>query len=512
MKIRYLIILLIFSFAAGCTFEGNTEPETVTIGAPANPNPPNNSINQETALTLSWQSEELLTFDVYLDINNPPASRIVKDTSAKNITVSGLVYDTDYYWKVIGTNAKGIRLESSVWHFTTHARVLPAEGYVMKLYSIETSAPSYVNVLYQVQDIYLQGVTNLTKSDFIVYENDQLISSSESAVQIIKREQTSYIYKVVLMLDNSTSLSPNLAQLRTAAASFVSKVLAIGQIQIAIYKFSEEPELLIDFTDNELALVSAIQSLGIGMNTTNLYGAVVTGASRWTDSYSLDGSVEGSLVLFTDGSDTQGSHTLDQALAALFDKRCYTIGLGNDIEPEILQQIGNSGFYSTNTVTNLTSKFLEVEISLGKISNSFYQLRYLSPKRGNFDHNLKLFIRDNQYQGSQSYITGTFNSADFYSISPGLYLNSSASNPAGVTSVSIAKGASLVLVAESFLATNLPFYSWTSGNTSIATVTADLLDNSRATLKAVGNSGQSTSVVVIDFNNELSKILTVIIQ
>ena len=64
----------------------------------------------------------------------------------------------------------------------------------------------------------------------------------------------------------------------------------------------------------------------LGYPTTNLYGAVITGAGRWTDQFSSSSIVQGAMIVFTDGSDTQGSYTLNQALSAVGGKRVYTVG------------------------------------------------------------------------------------------------------------------------------------------------------------------------------------------
>ena len=113
------------------------------------------------------------------------------------------------------------------------------------------------------------------------------------------------------------------------------------QQEVALYKFSSEPEKILDFTSDKDLLKTAINSIGGGFATTNLYGAVIGGVSQWEDFVSNDKIIQGSLVLFTDGNDTQGSSTLADALNAIGDKKVYTIGLGSEIERTILEQLGN---------------------------------------------------------------------------------------------------------------------------------------------------------------------------
>jgi hypothetical protein len=124
---------------------------------------------------------------------------------------------------------------------------------------------------------------------------------------------------------------------------------------------------------------------------------------------------QGLLILFTDGSDTQGSHSLGDAMAAVYNKKVITVGLGNDIDPEILSRLGTAGYFQINDINDINSKFQDVQRSILDYVNSFYVMKYQSPKRGNFDHLLRLMIKNNQNTGAASYIEGFYNSYGFYS-------------------------------------------------------------------------------------------------
>ncbi len=267
-----------------------------------------------------------------------------------------------------------------------------------------------------------------------------------------------------------------------------------------------------NFTDDVNKLVTAINSIDLGFATTDLYGSIIEGVSRWEDIYSTNQIQQGFLVALTDGSDTQGSHTLNEALNARGNKKIYTVGLGNEIDPKVLKKLGNAGFYSITDVSELVDKFKEIQSDMALYANSFYWLNYMSPKRGDKNHTLKLYIKNNLNQGNDSYIIGEFNSAGFYSVYSGLYVNPTNSNPYGIDTLTISENDTTQIRAVTYLGNNPPQYEWHSEDESIVRVEPDQSDPSIAYVISLGDSGQSTKITVKDVANDLTKSIDVIIM
>jgi hypothetical protein len=286
-------------------------------------------------------------------------------------------------------------------------------GYVLTKHLIDTAKPCFVNIMFQVSDMDGNGVHNLVTSDFEVKENSQDVSPTESSLTIKKKDALSYNIKTVLMLDNSASVGTNIDEIKNAALALVDGM--VSQQQIAVYVFSENPVLLQDFTSNVQSLKNAINDISLGYATTNLYGSVSTGVSKWSDHYTTTAITQGFMILITDGSDTQASSTLSEALSEVGNKRVYTIGLGSEQDKDALQQLGTAGYYELSNYGELTTKFTEIQNSIVDYANSFYWLYYMSPKRGPNIHTLQLYVKDNANTSSNSYIEGEFSSYDFYS-------------------------------------------------------------------------------------------------
>ena len=368
-------------------------------------------------------------------------------------------------------------------------------------HEVGTDVPSFVNIMFQVSNAEDQWVNFLETENFEVREDGQAVSPTESAMHIRKRDTIPYTLKTVLMLDTSTSVRSNLDQIKEAAIALVKNITA--QQEIAVYEFSEKPVLLQDFTDDVAALVRAIQGIRLGFATTNLYGSVIEGSARWDDKYTSNEVQQGFLILLTDGSDTQGSRTLQEALRARGDKKIYTIGLGNEIDPDVLRQIGNAGSFSLSAVSELTDQFLDIQSEMALFADSFYQLNYMSPKRGDKNHTLALTVKGNQINST---LQGNFNSRCFFSTRPKVVVNPSpCSRPEGIEELRITAGYTVRLQAATYLGTVAPQYAWTSSHSHIVSVVPDRVDASMALATAVGDSGQTATVTVYDRANRLDR-------
>ncbi len=509
LKIKvYFIFLSLLISLVGCSLTG---PNTDNGGSDSNqyfnsPSPASGATNQPVVVSLGWSSSGFSYYDIYFSYLSPPSVVVARNLTSTNFVKAGLNYNTTYFWKVVGHRTDGTSAESPIWHFTTRSLGASGSGYSFIDHGVKTETPNYVKLLFEVVDESGYPVDNLTLDNLEIYEDGQVISQSESYVLFQQYLANQYVVKIVLMLDNSTSLRDKIADIKTAASNFVNSV-ADAKHEIAIYEFSESTTLLQDFTSNVNLLTTAINSIAVGQPTTDLYGATIVGANHWDQAISPDSISTGAMVLFTDGTDTQGSHTLDAALQAVSGKRVYTIGLGSEINPQVLSAIGNSGFFSIAETSELVTTFNQISSEIEQYSKSFYWLTYASPKRGANLHTLIVRAKDNPLN---SYIEGTFSSADFFSNNPGLYINATADNPSGVDTIMVARNNSISVNAYSFYYPN-PEYTWsiTSGGSLISVAPQN---NSQNSVKInAGNSLGSATVKIEDVNNTLSKTITVIV-
>lgn len=376
-------------------------------------------------------------------------------------------------------------------------------SYKLKKHFFTSKEPCLINVMFQVTNLENKGVDNLSTENFEVYEDSKKVSPTESYMSIKKREAISYKLKTVLMLDNSASVGANIDEIKKAAISIIDK--KVKQQEIAICVFSEKPILITGYTSNTEELKQAVKTISLGYPTTNLYGSVSAGVNLWSDSYSLNYITQGFMILITDGSDTQGSSSLNKALKNIGDKKVYTIGVGNEQDKVALEQLGTADYFALSSYSQLANKFIDIQNEIEAYANSFYWLSYMSPTRKDHDHTLELKVINNQNIGEEASILETFNSNGFYSVPVGLSINN------GINSLNIHENGSSILEANNYFTSNQPNYSWQSSNENIISVEISKGDNSRIKINAKGNVGDKSNITVTDNRNSTNKTITVTI-
>jgi Ca-activated chloride channel family protein len=135
-----------------------------------------------------------------------------------------------------------------------------------------------------------RAILNLSRNDFVVYENDvrQTIQSFEP---------TTTPFSLVLMLDMSGSTLGFRQPLKASALRFID-ALAPGD-RVAIVAFNEKAELLQKFTSERKKIAEAID-LAQGKGQTNFYNALNFSMKHLAG----EGKRRKAIIVLTDGLDT----------------------------------------------------------------------------------------------------------------------------------------------------------------------------------------------------------------
>ena len=389
-------------------------------------------------------------------------------------------------------------------------------------------APSYVNVIFQLKDNSnpARGINlpadlfEQTNDIFQVKENGTTISQPESFLQVNKIEQVPAVVRTILLLDTSTSVGANLATIKTAAKSLVDSMF--DQQEIAIYSFSSSNTMVQDFTAKtpagQAALKTAIDGITLGSPTTNLYGSAyaMLRLSKWVEQFDDKGIKTGFLVVLTDGEDTTGEKTLQQAMDErnIQKKQIFTVGLGASLNPTALKDLGNAGYYPVADVGQLAQTFGQIQESILDTANSFYWLNYASPKRGNAIRNLTISLKNNTNTGAFSTLPTTFNSDGFSDVAAGIRINRKSYKPEGdidPIGVKIAKDKASVTRAFTMLGVyGAPNFTWQIADQTLATLTPSAGNGENVTITPIGNDG-TTTLTVTDTVNFFTKSINLTI-
>ena len=286
-----------------------------------------------------------------------------------------------------------------------------------------TTLPGKVSVFFRVSDEFGNPVAGLTADQFTIYEqgrNDDCfntISPSESQARISPNSQV-FTNHTLLVLDLSNSvLSSSLAELKSASASFVDNVMPNPESEsykMAIYWFDGQDVLheLQPLTSSKTALTTAIEGIQENISedpSTDLYGAVIKSTDIAGDLLieSRQNSTIGaaSVVLFTDGTDQASRYREEDALEKVEQADSnisfFTIGLGAEIDSQILESIGKTFSVFAGNKEELETTFNQLSQKVSERANSFYLFEYCSPKRdGSGENNLAIQVLDGTRQGA----------------------------------------------------------------------------------------------------------------
>lgn len=294
---------------------------------------------------------------------------------------------------------------------------------VLSIQEQYTTLPGKVSIFFRVSDTNGNPVSGLTANQFTIYEqgrNDdcfKTISTSESSARISPNSQI-FSNNTLLVLDLSNSvLSSSLDELKLASSSFIDAVMpstSQESVKMAIYWFDGEDKLhlLNELTSSRIELKDAIDGITDNISndpSTDLYGAVIKStdiASDLVQKSTAGGKIgAASVVIFTDGTDQASRYTEDSALKKVKEANAnisfFSIGLGGEIDTEVLSAIGKTASVFAQNKDELERTFRDISEKVSERANSFYLFEYCSPKRdGSGENNLAIEINTGSRQGA----------------------------------------------------------------------------------------------------------------
>lgn len=300
---------------------------------------------------------------------------------------------------------------------------LGASDLVLSIQDQFTTLPGKVSIFFKVSDTDGKPVPGLSADQFTIYEqgrNDDCfntISTSESLARISSKSQI-FNSNTLLVLDLSNSvLSSSLNELKTASISFINNVMPAAEdasFQMAIYWFDGEDELhlLSDLTPSKNVLTTAIEGITEDISndpSTDLYGAVIKStaiAEELLQNSTANNTIgAASVVVFTDGTDQASRFTEASALKKVNEANAnisfFSIGLGGEIDTQVLSDIGKTFSVFAGNKEELETTFNDISLRVSEQANSFYLFEYCTPKRdGSGENNLAIQVKDASRQGA----------------------------------------------------------------------------------------------------------------
>ncbi len=390
----------------------------------------------------------------------------------------------------------------------------PADPSYIKLNEIayESKTPSIISILLQAKDKDNRNINSLTIENFQLSEDGYPIPAEESASFLVRREFVPLTFDTVVMLDVSSSISQDDLKNMKQAVNELVRDPSTGRTRIfhgqrvTVYSFNDNVNKIKDFSTSPSQIVKSLDTITLpnSITPTDLYGALIAGSDLWVETADIAQIHEGIVILITDGSDTAGRHTLSSTINRVDKKKVITIGVGEDVNEDVLEELGNTGFYTIENFSELSSVLATIRKKMNRYADSYYLIKHASPKRAadgkvsKSDHYFTLEIKDNDNSKSNGVIKGDFNSYKFSNVVPRAVIG-------GINHLE--PGQSTTYLAQTYWANNSPSYSWAySGDCSLDKVTGNTL-----TISAT-NAGNCQISVTDNANNSVLSNISVSIS
>ncbi|PYP82350.1 MAG: VWA domain-containing protein [Candidatus Angelobacter sp. Gp1-AA117] len=247
-------------------------------------------------------------------------------------------------------------------------------------------------------------VTNLQKTDFVVYEDGQ-------PQQILECRREDIPVSIGILVDNSGSMREKRAAITKAVVNLVRA--SNPSDEVFVVNFNDEPYMDQDFTNNVNLMHEALDRLD-SRGGTALYDAVIASADHLAKAAKREKKV---LLVVTDGEDNESRESLEQAIRSVQDENgptIYTIGiLGSEGKQRRAKRALEALSLQTGGVAFFPKNLEEVDEISQQVAHDIrnqYNIVYKpnSPKEGY--HSLKVVARasgkDLQVRTKSGYFSG----------------------------------------------------------------------------------------------------------
>src|SRR5262245_26474744 len=215
---------------------------------------------------------------------------------------------------------------------TLHGQQLPSGGQAVEQEGNFRfrSGVELINVTATVSDLTGRFVTGLRQNDFLVYEDDQLQTVTHFSAERVP-------VSLGIALDTSQSMSGEKIREARSAIDRLLEALADPQDDFFVYRFSERPTLVQQWTSERGAISGALRSV-TPAGRTAMYDAIADAIPLMQQGQNQ----KKALVVISDGNDTSSQRTLDDARRRIRESETLVYAIGVDCEGSTL---GRSPLY-----------------------------------------------------------------------------------------------------------------------------------------------------------------------
>lgn len=188
------------------------------------------------------------------------------------------------------------------------------------------SGVELINVTATVSDLQGRFVAGLRQEDFLVYEDDQLQAVTHFSAERVP-------VSLGIALDTSQSMSGEKIREARSAIDRLLEALAAPQDEFFLYRFSDRPTLVHEWTADRSAINRALTDV-TPAGRTAMYDAIVEAIPQAQQGRNQ----KKALVVISDGNDTFSRHTLADARQRIRESEALVYAIGVDCDAATLRR------------------------------------------------------------------------------------------------------------------------------------------------------------------------------
>lgn len=240
-----------------------------------------------------------------------------------------------------------------------------------------------------------------------------VISEDSTGIKSFSLEFRKSKHLMTLVIDRSSSIEPAMNQVKIAASSFIKSM--VNDVTMAVVTFGSDIDFSHKFAQDENSLINAVNKIK-PWGGTALYDAIYTACDDLQNNAGRNDLK--TVVCLTDGHDStpNGKKPLSVKTPAEVCKfatdkgiRLITVGLGNDIDVQVLKEFAQTtgGWYLQTTSPESLAKLYEA-LSRRIKMEKHYRLSYTTP-RPEADGSKRIVEITSRLKGKESQGKGHYN-------------------------------------------------------------------------------------------------------